>query len=112
MKPIALFYKFRHRKSIEHILNSSRFIFFYGTYLIDPHQFGFQNNNSTIAAVVDVMQYILDNLGESRYVVAAVNVVLKKALDTVIHQRVITNLGRMQVRGIANVKKYIWKTEE
>lgn len=98
-RPIALINTFS--KIIEKIIKAKIVKFIQETGGFDETQYGFQENSNTQAAVMDVINYINNQLDNGKYVVA-VYIDLKKAFDTVDHRLLLEMLDDLGIRGVGN----------
>ena len=69
--------------------------------IIYKHQFGFQKNNSTSQAVLDLFSNIIKAIDEGKYA-CSVFLDFAKAFDTVNHDILIDKLEHYGIRGLAN----------
>ena len=68
---------------------------------ITPTQFGFRHNHSTLHPILDLITSCLDNIHHKQYS-ALVFLDIKKAFDSVSHEKLIKKLDHYGIRGIAN----------
>ena len=68
--------------------------------IITKFQYGFQKNKSTEKAIVDLCEYLYENINKKYYSIA-VFIDFKKAFDTVDHQILLNKLEAYGVRGLA-----------
>src|SRR5436190_4619927 len=68
--------------------------------LLTKSQHGFRKGKSTTTAIVDLLEYILDNLEEGN-IITSIFVDLSKAFDCLSHELILAKLESLGVRGIA-----------
>src|SRR5436190_22384750 len=68
--------------------------------LLTKSQHGFRKGKSTTTAIVDLVEYILDNLEEGN-IITSIFVDLSKAFDCLSHELILAKLESLGVRGIA-----------
>ena len=67
--------------------------------LLTDSQYGFRPNRSTSLAVIELIEKITNSLDQKNYA-AGVCIDLKKAFDTINHDRLINKLERYGIRGV------------
>ena len=75
---------------------------------LDPYQYGFLKNSSTLSATTDLINHLSEYLDKGK-VVIAVFIDLRKAFDVVSHNLLISKLERMGFRGamLRLIKSYL-----
>ena len=68
---------------------------------ITPTQFGFRRNHSTLHPILDLITSCLDNI-HNKQCSALVFLDIKKAFDSVSHEKLIRKLDHYGIRGISN----------
>lgn len=96
-RPISLISVFS--KIIESIIKTQMLSFIEMFITPDPYQYGFLKGSSTLSATADLINYLSESL-DSRRVVIAVFVDLRKAFDVVSHDLLLNKLEKMGFRGI------------
>ena len=78
--------------------------------VITKFQYGFQKNKSTEKAIIDLCEYLYENLNKKFYSIA-VFIDFKKAFDTIDHEILLKKLEAYGVRGLAHkwFKDYLGK---
>ena len=110
-RPISLISIFS--KIIENVMKARMLCFVDEHIGTDKFQYGFLKNSSTLSATVDLMDYLSTNL-DSRKIVIAVFVDLRKAFDVVSHAILLEKLELMGFRGgILNlIKSYLYNRQQ
>lgn len=95
-RPISLLSIFS--KLLEKVIKERLVNFIDTTFKFDKSQYGFQKRSGTLGATVDLLEYIISELNENRYVVT-VFIDLQKAFDTVDIVLLLEKLQNMGFRG-------------
>ena len=98
-RPISILTQFN--RIFERILSSRLLCFFEKHNIITTKQFGFLKKHSTEHAILDLKEYLLENLNKKE-ISAVLFLDLKKAFDTVSHQILLDKLNHYGVRGICH----------
>ena len=98
-RPISIISTFS--KIIEKVVHSQIIKFFNKHSIISESQYGFKQNSSTELAILDLNQYILDNI-EKKYSTIGVFLDISKAFDTVRHDILLDKLFNSGIRGITH----------
>jgi hypothetical protein len=87
-------------KIIERAVHDQLYSYLTNANILSPSQSGFRSGHSTNSALIDVSDYILENMNNSK-VTAAIFLDLKKAFDTVSHNILISKLSKYGINGSA-----------
>ena len=98
-RPISILTQFN--RIFERILSHRLLCFFEKHNIITSKQFGFLKKHSTEHAILDLKEYLLENLSKKE-ISAVLFLDLKKAFDTVSHQILLDKLNHYGVRGICH----------
>ena len=85
---------------LEKLIKARLVSFFEKHHELYSHQYGFRSNHSTIHALLDITSTLYDNLNNNM-LSRSVMIDLKKAFDTVSHERLLLKLEHYRVRGVA-----------
>ena len=92
-------------KILERVIYEQLAAYLKETGILDPYQSGFRRNFSTATAIIDVADFIMDELGKGNYV-GAIFLDLAKAFDCVDHPLL---LSKLQALGIIE-NEILWFT--
>lgn len=89
-------------KIFEKILKKRLMAFTETHQIISDFQFGFQNGRSTSDAIVNLVTQIYEHIDKKRACLG-VFIDLAKAFDTISHEKLLSKLNNLGIRGLANV---------
>ena len=97
-RPVSLLPQFS--KILEKLFNNRLDSFIEKHNLLSNSQYGFRSNHSTSLALTELIETITDSIDKKQYA-AGVFIDLKKAFDTINHNRLIYKLEQYGIRGVA-----------